>query len=89
MPPFADPERSDSTPTCADGRAVVPEAAELAPASPGVGPFGWAAPGIDADTAFLHNVARCYDPTPGRWVDQDPLGFDGDDRNLYSYVRPG
>ncbi len=31
--------------------------------------------------------ARCYDPTPGRWLDHDPVGFAGGDANLYRYVN--
>jgi uncharacterized protein RhaS with RHS repeats len=50
---------------------------------------GPAAPGFDAETAFLYNGTRCYDPTPGRWVSQDPLGFEPDDVSLYRYVGQG
>jgi hypothetical protein len=28
-----------------------------------------------------------YDPTIGRWLEQDPIGFKGGDANLYRYVR--
>jgi RHS repeat-associated protein len=89
MLPVADPERAAIGPTVAYGPAVEPEAAELAPVSPHVGPLGWAAPRFDAETALLYNVARCYDPTPGRWVSQDPIGFEADDMNLYRYVGQG
>jgi hypothetical protein len=27
-----------------------------------------------------------YDPKPGRWLSQDPIGFDAGDANLYRYV---
>ena len=27
-----------------------------------------------------------YNPTTGRWLSQDPIGFDGGDANLYRYV---
>ena len=30
--------------------------------------------------------ARCYNPTPGRWMDQDPVGFAAADANLYRCV---
>jgi uncharacterized protein RhaS with RHS repeats len=31
--------------------------------------------------------ARYYDPKAGRFVTRDPIGFDGGDVNLYTYVR--
>ncbi len=31
--------------------------------------------------------ARYYDPKTGRWISQDPLGFDAGDSNLYRYVE--
>lgn len=27
-----------------------------------------------------------YDPTVGRWMAQDPIGFDAEDADLYRYV---
>jgi uncharacterized protein RhaS with RHS repeats len=27
-----------------------------------------------------------YDPTVGRWITEDPIGFEGNDANLYRYV---
>jgi hypothetical protein len=32
------------------------------------------------------NRARYYDVTTGRWISQDPIGFDAGDANLYRYV---
>jgi RHS repeat-associated protein len=37
---------------------------------------------------FYDCNARCYDPTPGRWLNQDPLGFDAGDTNLFRYHVP-
>jgi RHS repeat-associated protein len=40
----------------------------------------------------LHAAApRCYNPTPGRWLDLDPVGFETGDTNLYRVVstEPG
>jgi hypothetical protein len=34
-----------------------------------------------------YNQARWYDSTTGRWISQDPLGFDAGDSNLYRYVN--
>jgi RHS repeat-associated protein len=31
---------------------------------------------IDGKEALQYNGARHYDPTPGRWLNEDPLGFD-------------
>lgn len=30
---------------------------------------------------------RYYDPTIGRWISRDPLGFDAGDGNLYRYIK--
>ena|SRR6266849_24109 len=39
------------------------------------------------DDQIMAGAARCYDPTPGRWVERDPVGFQGgDDSNLCRYV---
>lgn len=42
---------------------------------------------FDVETALQFNRARYYDPTTGRWITQDPLGFDAGDSNLYRYVN--
>jgi hypothetical protein len=34
-----------------------------------------------------YNRARYYDPATGRWMSQDPLGFDAGDSNLYRYAK--
>ena len=41
----------------------------------------------DAETGLHYNFQRYYDPTVGRYVSEDPLGFGGGDVNLYAYVR--
>ncbi len=28
-----------------------------------------------------------YDPVVGRWLEEDPIGFEGGDKNLYRYVK--
>ena len=32
-------------------------------------------------------VWRWYDPSVGRWMSQDPIGFHGDPSNVYRYVN--
>jgi len=41
---------------------------------------------LDADTGLMCYRARWYDPYQGRFVSEDPIGFDGGDVNFYSYV---
>lgn len=50
----------------------------------GIGPFSgreW-----DADAKLQNNRARWYDPTIGRFLSEDPIGFDSGDPNLYRYA---
>src|SRR5204863_5417406 len=42
---------------------------------------------LDVETGLQYNRARYYDATTGRWISQDPLGFDAGDSNLYRYVN--
>jgi RHS repeat-associated protein len=35
---------------------------------------------------FYYMRARYYDPNVGRFISEDPIGFDGGDVNLYAYV---
>jgi RHS repeat-associated protein len=37
--------------------------------------------------SLQYNRARYYDPSIGRWISQDPLGFEAGDSNLYRYVN--
>jgi RHS repeat-associated protein len=41
---------------------------------------------LDGQTRLEYNRPRYYDPKVGRWIEQDPLGFDAGDANLYRYV---
>jgi len=51
------------------------------------GRYAWTSREIDVETALQYNRARYYDATTGRWIAQDPLGFDAGDSNLYRYVK--
>jgi len=51
------------------------------------GRYKWTAREYDVETALQYNRARYYDAATGRWISQDPLGFDAGDSNLYRYVK--
>jgi RHS repeat-associated protein len=56
--------------------------------SPGmVGAYTYAGMEYDSTTQLYYSRARYYDATTGRWISQDPLGFDAGDSNLYRYVN--
>ncbi|MBN1382241.1 MAG: RHS repeat-associated core domain-containing protein, partial [Deltaproteobacteria bacterium] len=50
-----------------------------------VGQFGVMMEAVGART-FYYMKARYYDPQVGRFISEDPIGFDGGDVNLYAYV---
>ena len=37
----------------------------------------------------MNSSARWYDPEVGRWLSEDPIGFEAGDANLYRYVGNG
>jgi RHS repeat-associated protein len=41
----------------------------------------------DAETGLHYNHFRDYNPGTGRYVESDPIGFDGGSLNLYKYVE--
>lgn len=41
---------------------------------------------FDSETGLYYYRARYYDQTTGRFLSQDPIGFAGEDTNLYRYV---
>ncbi len=51
------------------------------------GRYTWTGREFDVETQLQFNRARYYDSTTGRWISQDPLGFDAGDSNLYRYVN--
>ena len=40
----------------------------------------------DLVVGLQNNLCRHYDPTPGSWLSEDPIGFEGGDENLRKYV---
>ncbi|MGV3505398.1 MAG: RHS repeat-associated core domain-containing protein [Adhaeribacter sp.] len=42
---------------------------------------------FDAETGFYDYRLRFYDPSQGRFLQRDPIGFYGNSINLYSYVN--
>jgi hypothetical protein len=42
---------------------------------------------LAGSTPLYAAVARCCDPTPGRWLEDDPVGFAAGDINLYRFVN--
>jgi len=50
-----------------------------------VNPFQYTARDYDPETGLRYYRARYYDPQVGRFLSEDPIGFDGG-LNFYSYV---
>jgi RHS repeat-associated protein len=48
--------------------------------------FTYAGMQLDAATGLYYDHARYYDPSTGRFISQDPIGFRGGTANLYDYV---
>ena len=48
--------------------------------------FAYTGKPFDTDTALQNNINRWYDASIGRWLSTDPIGFEGNDTNLYRYV---
>jgi len=48
--------------------------------------FGFTGKAFDVSTNLQNNINRWYDSTVGRWLSTDPIGFNGNDMNLYRYV---
>jgi RHS repeat-associated protein len=59
----------------------------LTETNPGAGDrFKFTGQAYEATTGLYYYRARYYDPALGRFINQDPIGFDGGDTNLYRYV---
>ncbi|MFT3684725.1 MAG: RHS repeat-associated core domain-containing protein [Phycisphaerales bacterium] len=48
--------------------------------------FGWRGYWYDPHLQQYHVRNRVYDPRPGAWKQNDPLGFSAGDQNLYRYA---
>src|SRR5205807_10114228 len=49
-------------------------------------PFRYTGREFDSETGLYYYRARYYDPSTGRFLSEDPIGFSGG-RNFYTYVR--
>ncbi|NGZ04520.1 MAG: hypothetical protein CV090_15875, partial [Nitrospira sp. WS238] len=49
-------------------------------------PYTYTGREIDSESGLYYYRARYYDPVTGRFLQEDPIGFDGGDPNLYAYV---
>ena len=50
-------------------------------------PYTYTGREFDAENGLMYYRARYYDPSSGRFIQKDPIGFEGGDANLYSYVK--
>jgi RHS repeat-associated protein len=48
--------------------------------------YGYTGRELDGETGLYYYRARYYDPTVGRFISEDPMGFGAGDTNLYRYV---
>ena len=48
--------------------------------------FGYTGRYLDESTGLQNNWNRWYDNEIGRWMSEDPIGFEAGDANLYRYV---
>ena len=55
--------------------------------NPAFQPFTFAGGLYDQDTKLISFGSRDYNPVTGRWMQKDPIGFGGQDTNLYRYVN--
>jgi RHS repeat-associated protein len=49
-------------------------------------PFQYTARELDPETNLYYYRGRYYDPAVGRFLSEDPLGYDGSDANSYAFV---
>jgi RHS repeat-associated protein len=51
--------------------------------------FGYTGRETDEESDLYHYRARYYDPALGRFLSEDPIGFEANDANLHRYVGNG
>ena len=51
--------------------------------------FAYTGRALDQATSLQNNLHRWYDASTGRWMSEDPIGFEGGGENLYEYVGNG
>ncbi len=49
-------------------------------------PYAYTGRELDADTGLYYYRARHYDPTTGRFLQKDPIGFGNGSTNMYGYA---
>jgi RHS repeat-associated protein len=49
--------------------------------------FGYTGRELDSETGLYYYRARYYDSQLGRFISEDPIGFNAGDTNLYRYVK--
>ena len=49
--------------------------------------FGYTGKMYDEVTELQNNINRWYNPELGKWLSEDPIGFNGGDTNVYKYVK--
>jgi len=59
----------------------------LSDTNPGLQAFGFAGGIYDRDTGLVRFGARDYNAETGRWLERDPILFDGGLTNLYDYCN--
>lgn len=59
---------------------------QIASSSSLINPFRYTAREFDTETSLCFYRARYYDPQAGRFVSEDPLGFNAKQNNFYAYV---
>ena len=64
-----------------DGNAITPNSANYLKS-----PYAFTGREYDHETGMYFYRARYYDPDSGRFISEDPIGFGGQDANLYRYV---
>jgi RHS repeat-associated protein len=52
-------------------------------------PFQYTGREMDPETGLYYYRARYYDPSVGRFLGEDPIGFQAGDSNFYRYVQNG